>query len=96
MRRTLSATMQNHFAEEEALMTRNAYPDLPKHRATHQSFLREFDQRRRNVESQHPGAISEFFEFTSQWLVEHIKKGDMPVADFIRRRGRGGITPIAA
>jgi len=96
MIKTLSATMQNHFAEEEALMTRNAYPDLPKHRATHQSFLREFDQRRRNVESQHPGAISEFFEFTSQWLVEHIKKGDMPVADFIRRRGRGGITPIAA
>jgi hemerythrin-like metal-binding protein len=83
---TLERSMRKHFTQEEALMSRSAYPGLSAHRTNHEAFLRNFDQRKRDVEANRPEAVNAFFEFISEWLKSHILKDDKGVADFINKR----------
>jgi len=87
MIRTLESSMRKHFSEEESVMSRSGYPGLSGHRSSHETFLRNFDQRKSDIVANRPGAVNAFFEFTSDWLKGHIQKDDKGVAEFMRKRG---------
>ena len=81
------AQMRKHFNEEEATMRQRAYPGAGRHHGLHEGFLRDFEQRKRDVEADRPGATAALFEFASQWVLEHIRKEDRQFVTFLRQGG---------
>lgn len=76
-----------HFATEENLMTRHAYPDYEKHRQEHQALLQDIDgllQRFHDGDTLIPFAIELDLE---AWALRHIEISDKPLAAFLNTKG---------
>jgi methyl-accepting chemotaxis protein len=86
MLRMLASTMEEHHAEEEALLKRLSYPDLAKHAKAHDGFMVRFHELKRQAEAGDPKAAISTFEFVSNWLTQHIQTEDKAVAKFMRER----------
>ena len=82
----LASTMEEHHAEEEALLKRLSYPELAKHTKSHQGFMVRFHELKRQDEAGDPKAATSTFEFVSNWLTQHIQTEDKAVAKFMRER----------
>jgi hemerythrin-like metal-binding protein len=90
MVRLLDQWLHRHFTEEEALMRQRGYPGLAGHHVHHEAFLREFDERKRDVEADRPGAVNAVFEFASRSVLDHIRTDDKEFAAFLKQgSGRG-------
>ena len=70
--------VDRHFAREEALLERNAYPDLIAHMAAHrrisakvQGFKTAFDENPDTID------MAPFLDFLGEWLTSHILHDDM-------------------
>ena len=81
----LSRSMQTHFAEEEALMTRCRYPDFARHRRDHQDFLARLGGLRRPVEAGARDAAKALLETCGVWMREHILTDDKALAQFLKK-----------
>ena len=72
--------LEKHFSDEEALMRRAAYPELPAQLADHQRILAEFHRRL------YAGPAPEVR--TLDWVAEgveaHFLEFDAPMADWLR------------
>jgi len=76
-----------HFATEESLMTRHAYPEYDKHRAEHLALLQDVGQllqRFRDGDVLIPFAIELDLE---AWAIKHIETSDKPLAAFLNTKG---------
>ncbi len=82
----LSSHLKAHFADEESLMSSNAYPDANTHRDQHNDCWNNFLRLKRNVELGEANGAKDLFDFVTNWLQEHIKKHDRALADYLRRR----------
>lgn len=87
--RRLESYAEHHFAREEALMRRHAYPDIEAHISLHRRFIEWMEAIKkaygRSVES--PFEIGETVnEFLGKWLVDHVQNADMLYRDFIAAR----------
>ncbi|HJV34555.1 bacteriohemerythrin [Geomonas sp.] len=85
----LADYVKEHFAAEERLQLRNAYPDYPNHKAEHARFMA--DVAKLQAEFKAEGATLSLVIMTNKtltsWLTQHIKKRDTEVAAYIRQEG---------
>lgn len=77
-----------HFADEEALMDMDAYPEYDLHLVEHMQcttkaldFLEAFSADREVN-------MNEFLEFVTFWIRDHILNMDMTLAVFLRKQGQ--------
>ncbi len=68
--------VEEHFRDEEALMTTAHFPDLPKHRIEHEKLTREIFL----LAEKHASGVAEIgievMEFLKNWLLDHILHQD--------------------
>ncbi len=92
--RDLGEMITRHFADEEKLMGRIAYPGLAKHRRIHEELLGRFTELKRQFERNQADAGPALFNFVANWLKEHTYTQDRAFAEFARSQGR--ITEVMA
>jgi hemerythrin len=83
----LSTYVNEHFLDEERLLSAAYYSDLEAHREGHARFISWLDALRNKVaanpaETEH--LIRETTEYLGKWLVDHILKSDMSYDGVIR------------
>ena len=83
----IDATIRDHFAEEEALMSRHRYDAMDEHRRNHKAFLERITALKTEVEAGHPDSISNLFDYASTWFGEHIGKDDKALSAFLKTKG---------
>ena len=80
----LDRTIREHFQEEEGAMSQRGYPGLAEHRSRHAQFLERFAALKSALDAARPNAGSEFFDYVSTWLGNHIRHEDGAFAAFLR------------
>jgi hemerythrin len=86
MLRFLGEYVRSHFAMEEQLQLRHAYPEYAAHKEEHEGFIRDLKQ----LESQfsEEGATLTLVIQTNQtmvgWLMRHINGTDRKLAAYLR------------
>lgn len=82
----LESYTASHFAAEEALMERLAYPHLADHRTQHRKFIATFAELQQELAKSGPTVL--VLVRTSKtmvyWLTEHIRNTDHQLAAFLR------------
>ena len=91
----LTAAAQ-HFATEEELMDRTAYPDRVAHRTAHDLFLQDLHGAVRDI-AEH-GVTPRTIEWATgrlqEWLRFHMEQNDRPLAAHLKRVARQrGVQP---
>jgi hemerythrin len=91
----LTAAAQ-HFATEEELMDRTAYPDRVAHRTAHDLFLQDLHGSARDL-AEH-GVSPRVIEWATgrlqEWLRFHMEQNDRPLAAHLKRVARQrGVQP---
>jgi hemerythrin len=85
----LDEYVREHFAAEERLQMRSAYPGYAEHKSQHARFVS--DVARLTAAFKAEGATLALVIKTNQtlssWLVQHIKKTDMEFANYVREQG---------
>jgi hemerythrin len=75
---------QTHFSEEEGLLKKNEYPDLPEHKKQHESFMNhvwdEFDKFNRGKEA--PIGLARHLK---KWLLTHIAVVDKKYVPYLKK-----------
>jgi hemerythrin len=77
-----------HFAAEEAVMRKHAYPDLEAHRAEHERFVADFSALLREYLSDGASLllIVRVNARVTEWLREHIYRTDKALARFLAEK----------
>ena len=82
----LEEYVKEHFAAEERLQLRNAYPDYASHKSEHTRFMADVDRLTREFRVE--GATLALVILTNKtltsWLLQHITKTDMAFASYLR------------
>lgn len=76
-----------HFAAEEAMLQKAAYPGLTQHQKEHREFTVQVAA---FVEEHHGGKVAlsiSLMNFLQSWLIHHICKVDKDYSGFLRARG---------
>lgn len=84
---TLMDYTRQHFAAEEALMRRTAYPELGTHSALHKDLTREVEKFVGRYERGETGANIELLTFLRDWLLTHIQKVDRSYRAWMNAQG---------
>ena len=81
--------VKEHFAAEERLQLRYAYPEYARHKSQHIRFMA--DVAKLLAEFKAEGATLSLVIMTNKtlagWLTQHIKKVDMELAAYLREQG---------
>ena len=81
--------IKEHFAAEERLQLRHAYPDYAAHKAQHSRFVA--DVAKLTAAFKDEGITLSLVIMTNKtltsWLVQHIAKVDMELARYLRDQG---------
>jgi hemerythrin len=84
----LEEYVKEHFAAEERLQMRHAYPEYVDHKSQHTRFMA--DVARLTAEFRAEGATLSLVIMTNRtltsWLVQHITKTDMEFARYLREQ----------
>ena len=70
-----------HFASEENLMVKFAYPDLKRHRMLHIELIDRLSSRM-NAMTYEP-----LLDFLVGWFIQHTTSEDRHIGEFLRSRG---------
>ncbi len=75
-----------HFSDEERLQVQSKYPAYPQHRSYHEAFKKTVADlvRRLNETGPTVALVGEINTALAGWLINHIKKEDKKLADFLR------------
>lgn len=79
---------RGHFADEEDLMQRIAYPGLEQHRRAHQELVAQVGRFRRALAAGAAGVETEALEFVKTWLNIHVLEDDRDIGDYLLRSRR--------
>jgi len=79
-----------HFAMEEALMDMDAYPDYDLHMSEHMQCTTKALDFLEAFSSDKEVDMSEFLQFVTFWIRDHILNVDQGLGVFLRGRGQGG------
>jgi hemerythrin len=79
-----------HFASEENLMREIGYPELNRHAHIHTELLMEFNGRMAKIRDRldYP---EDLLIFLNQWLLKHMVKDDLKIANLIITSGSHAI-----
>jgi hemerythrin len=82
---------KEHFAREEASMTRAEYPGLADHKYAHEHLVFRLDTMINQLLDFGPAAIdAELAKFLRSWLSDHIMSLDIKYAAYLRETGQQG------
>ena len=81
----LNRYMREHFAAEEALMRKAAYPELEAHIAEHTYFRERIGEL--HVKSIAEDISADTVEFLKDWLIRHIANTDMSYVPYLKQAG---------
>lgn len=84
----LVAYAEEHFQHEERLMSDSGYPLLDAHREQHSAFVASIFAINERLALDTVRAGAEILPFAKNWLVKHIIRSDMEIAEFLRRKAR--------
>lgn len=90
--RFLEEWVNDHFQAEERIMRTHNYPGILVHRLEHEKFAKvvaEFSKKAYDLDAR--GEVTSFLAVEIEhkfenWLVEHIKKMDAKMAEFVKGR----------
>jgi hemerythrin len=87
--RFLSAYVLEHFADEEAAMTRSTYPEAAEHTRQHRELMSRLAQldSRYTADGPRLDLILAVNRTLVDWLNLHIRRSDRKLADFLRASG---------
>ena len=77
---------QYHFAEEEALMRKNGYPDFEAHSNEHATFISQVQMQIKALRFADSADGFRFYRFLGSWLLTHIGKSDQAWAQYVREK----------
>jgi len=72
-----------HFKAEEELLAQHNYPDLEKHKKTHQDLVEKVIHFHAKYKKGIPGLEVEIMFFLMDWIINHINRSDMNYAAYI-------------
>ncbi|WP_299025289.1 bacteriohemerythrin [uncultured Thermanaerothrix sp.] len=78
---------RTHFASEEALMTRYAYPDYETHRLQHEDLTRQVVELRDKYRNGQIALSITVMNFLKDWLRNHIYESDKRYGQFLNQKG---------
>ena len=82
----LEEYVKEHFAAEERLQLRHAYPDYAVHKSEHTRFMADVERLTREFRTE--GATLSLVILTNKtltsWLLQHITRTDMAFAAYVR------------
>ncbi|HSQ88224.1 bacteriohemerythrin [Romboutsia sp.] len=86
----LSSYTKTHFAHEEALQMRYNYPDYKNHKKDHQHFIETVESIHKKLLSngQSIVLVGEVNSKVANWIINHIKREDVKVAEHIRNNSK--------
>lgn len=85
--RQLITYTRTHFLQEEALMEKAQYPDLPAHRQLHRKLVADVEKFQCELdEGVRPNTVA-VFDFLKEWLTQHIQKVDKAYSQHLNSRG---------
>ena len=79
----LVAYTREHFANEEQIMRRAAYPDLAKHAAEHVTLTAKAVDLQKGLKAGNVLTM-DVMAFLVTWLTQHIMKVDMQYVPYVR------------
>ena len=84
----LEEYVENHFQMEEMYMKRYSYPDYPRHKIEHTTFISDFYDLRQDLDSDGvtPELTVRLADRVGDWLVNHIGLMDKALGAFLRER----------
>ncbi len=79
---TLSAYVNEHFANEEKFMESIGYPALDEHKKIHENFKKSFQELAPTIESFDETAFRQALSDAFTWIISHIGKTDKKYVTF--------------
>lgn len=86
----LSSYTKTHFAHEESLQIKYNYPDYDNHRKYHKYFIDQVESINKKLlaEGSSIALVGEINSKVGKWIISHIKKEDVKVAEHIKSRSK--------
>jgi hemerythrin len=78
---------EHHFAAEEAIMEKNHYPDLARHRVEHRDLENKVRAFKQDFEAGTGAITIELMTFLQDWLTNHIQNVDQKYGDYLNSKG---------
>ncbi|HXE96883.1 MAG TPA: bacteriohemerythrin [Dongiaceae bacterium] len=76
-----------HFADEIRLLQANAYPDLARHQAEHDKFVKQVVEFQQKFQDGSAMLTMTILSFLKDWLVTHIQGEDKKYSPFLNAKG---------
>ncbi|MDD2851877.1 MAG: bacteriohemerythrin [Desulfuromonadaceae bacterium] len=76
-----------HFADEIKLMQANGYPELAKHQAEHDKFVKQVVDFQKKFQDGSAMLTMSVLSFLKDWLVKHIQGEDKKYGPFLNAKG---------
>jgi hemerythrin len=76
--------LNNHFKDENDLMTKYNYPGYFSHKAEHGRFLDKIERNLVGLNKKHTNEINSFFENIDKWFKNHLEINDRNLAKFLK------------
>ena len=73
-----------HFSDEEKMLEKVNYPDLPIQRAQHAAFVQKISELQKDYKSGKITMTLPTMEFLKDWLLNHILKVDKKYQSYIK------------
>jgi hemerythrin len=85
----LASYTVKHFGDEEKLQIQHQYPDYQNHKKLHLAFVSFVNDLAAKLKTQGPTTllVGQVTTGVGDWLVNHIKREDLRVANHIRQIG---------
>jgi len=77
----------SHFAEEEAAMEKNGYPEFGAHRAQHKALVAQVLKFQKDFQAGDLGVGATLMPFLQKWLSDHILQTDKKYGPFLNEKG---------
>jgi len=78
---------KTHFADEIRLMQANGYPDLARHQAEHDKFVKQVVEFQQKFQDGSAMLTMTILSFLKDWLVKHIQGEDKKYGPFLNAKG---------
>jgi len=76
--------VKTHFAFEEGLMNRFAYPQISEHKKEHESFVMKIIEEAQAFKEGRRFVPNHFARFLRDWLLEHIAIQDQKLGRYLK------------
>lgn len=76
-----------HFTEEEELLAKYEYPDLPIQKKAHAAFVKRISEFQEGYKKEKFGLSIEIMDFLSDWLRNHINGIDKNYSAYMNSKG---------